>query len=275
MRRSSCATVGSPVLETLQIGSHGADVQRWQQALVLRGFRCKVDGDFGKRTHNAVLAFEAATGLKTTGTVGEAEWLAVLEPLPPPVMPVLASTIPLVECRYWTRGVTRTAVDWIVLHCMESPEAATTAENCARYLATLPDGEEKRSCHYFTDCDSVVQGVAEEHIAWHAPGANRKGIGMEHAGYARLTEANWLDDYGGRMLSLSAPLSAKICKRWSIPPVFVNAGGLLTGRRGITTHAEVTKAWPERGHGHMDPGPGWPMDWYIKRVDIALGSTTA
>jgi N-acetyl-anhydromuramyl-L-alanine amidase AmpD len=257
-------------MQPLSLNCHGSDVQRWQQALATRGFRVGIDGAFGKQTHNALLAFQAATGLPKTGTVGDAEWLAVLEPLPAPVMPLLADTIPLVECRYWTRGVTRIAIDWVVLHCMEAAQTATTAENCAHYLATLLDDEPPRSCHYFTDCDSVVQGVLEEHIAWHAPGANHNGIGIEHAGYTRETEADWLDDFGKRMLSLSAQLSAKICTRWNIPPVFVSAGELLLGRGGITTHAEVTKAWPDRGHGHMDPGDGFPMDWYLQRVDAAL-----
>lgn len=257
-------------MQSLSLNSHGPDVLRWQQALATRGFRVGIDGAFSKQTHNAVLAFQAAANLPRTGCVSDAEWLTVLEPLPPSAEVTLADEIPFIACRYWTRGVTREAVLWIVLHCMESAETATTAEKCARFLARLPDDEPKRSCHYFADCDSVVQGVLEEHIAWHAPGANQKGIGIEHAGYARETEAQWLDDFGKRMLGLSAELAARICTRWNIPPVFVNAGELVLGRPGITTHAEVTKAWPDRGHGHMDPGAGFPTDWYLQRVDAAL-----
>ncbi len=252
----------------MKFGATGSEVQLWQERLARRGFRVDIDGIFGEQTHNATLAFQAAAHLPTTGIVAEAEWHAVEEPLPPPAQPSFPDSIPFVECRYWQRGATRELVDLIVIHCMESAETATTAENCAHYLATLADTEPKRSAHYFVDCDSIVQGVREDCIAWHAPGANHNGIGIEHAGYARQTEAEWLDDFGKRMLLLSAELAARICKRWTIPPVFISSGELLLGKRGITTHAQVTKAF--KRSTHMDPGQDFPMAWYLERVDAEL-----
>lgn len=257
----------------MQLADVGPEVARWQEELVQTGYVIAVDGVFGQDTHHATLALQAAAGLPATGKVGQAEWDAAREgrlswPTRPP--PVFPETIPYVECRCWARDVKRDAVDLIVLHCMQAPESASTAENCARWLASLPPSEKPRSCHYFVDCDSIVQGVHDERVAWHAPGANATGIGIEHAGFARQSRAEWLDEFGSRMLSLSAELSARLCKKWHIPPIFVGADDLQKKRPGITTHAEVTRAFPEKSHGHTDPGPYFPIGWYIGRVDAAL-----
>jgi len=240
---------------------------------VQTGHVVAIDGKFGPDTHHATLALQAAAGLRATAKVGTAEWDAARKgrpAWPTRAAPTFPETIPYVECRCWTRGVTRTSVDWIVLHCMEAAETTSTAENCARYLANLPPSEEPRSCHYFVDCDSIVQGVKDDCVAWHAPGANKTGIGIEHAGFARQSKPEWLDEFSSRMLSLSAELTARLCTRWHIPPVFVSAGELVAKRRGITTHAEVTRAFPTRSHGHTDPGPNFPISWYLARVDAAL-----
>jgi N-acetyl-anhydromuramyl-L-alanine amidase AmpD len=118
------------------------------------------------------------------------------------------------------------------------------------------------------DCDSIVQGVPDDRVAWHAPGANRNGIGIEHAGFVRQSKADWLDEFGSRMLSLSAELAARLCVKWHIPPVFVSAGELLAKRRGITTHMQVTQAFHRSSH--TDPGGNFPLSWYLARVDAAL-----
>jgi hypothetical protein len=112
--------------------------------------------------------------------------------------------------------------------------------------------------------------VPEEHVAWAAPGLNHNGIQLEHAGYARQTLAEWSDPFSLRMLARSAKLSAAICKRWGIPPVFVDAEGLLRSERGITTHYQVTKG-PGKGRTtHVDPGKGFPVSTYLDMVKEAM-----
>lgn len=197
----------------------------------------------------------------SAGEVGEAFGL---------VMPQLLLDIPFIESRHYNRVVERHTVDWIVLHAMEAPETPQRAEQCAKYMATLADSEGVKSAHYYVDCDSVVQGVPENRIAYHAPGANLRGIGIEHAGRARQTRQEWLDDFGIRMLSLSAQLAARSAKRWGIPLQFVDATALLAGTRGITTHAECTKAW--KRSTHTDPGAGFPADWYLARAKVAYAA---
>lgn len=202
----------------------------------------------------------------SAGEVGEAFGL---------VMPKLPAVIPFVASKYFNPIVERHTVDLVVLHCMQSPETPQRAEWCAQYMATLneldADGKPiKKSAHYYVDCDSAVQGVHENRIAFHAPGANSNGVGIEHAGQAKQTREDWLDEYGIRMLSLSAQLTARICKRWGIPVQYVPADGLLAGTRGITTHADCTRAW--KRSTHFDPGVGFPVDWFIARTKVAYAA---
>lgn len=158
----------------------------------------------------------------------------------------------------------RKSVDLVVIHSAEAIEKSTTAEALAAW-ASGPSAP-RVSWHYAIDDDSIIQCVDEKHVAWCAPGANRNGIHLEHAGYARQTAEQWRDPYSTRMLWLSARLTADICQQWHIPIEFVDAAGLLAGRRGITTHAEVTKGPGKGKTTHCDPGGHFPMAWYLELV---------
>lgn len=251
----------------MRLGDQGQMVRDWQMSLAGRGYVITVDGVFGPRTHNATLAFQAAHGLQTTGTVGIPELQVIAAPrgssvCPPPMLP---HTIPFIEARNYLRKA-RAGVDNVVLHCIECPEASTRAESTAEWMAGT--GAPMASAHYFIDSDTAVQGVPDHFIAYHAPGLNHCAIGIEHAGYARQTRQEWLDDFGQRMLGLSVQLCARLCQRWKIPAVFVRAPDLQLRKRGITTHAEVTRAFGKSDH--TDPGPGFPIDWYVDRVAALL-----
>jgi peptidoglycan hydrolase-like protein with peptidoglycan-binding domain len=259
----------------MKVGSTGPDVMAWQQALLARGYLLgTADGDFGKRTHNATCAFQAGAGLEVTGEVTALELQVIAVPAVPSIRPppVLAHTIPFVQARFY--GKRRTVVDLIVLHCMEGPESSTRAERCAEYMSTLPVDAGAKSAHYYVDSDSVVQGVHDHLVAYAAPGCNHNGLQIEHAGYARQTRAEWLDDFGTRMLWLSAQLVARKLRERSLPIRFLRAADLLKkGARGITTHHEVSIAFGRSDH--HDPGPGFPMTWYLGQVQLALDSQTA
>jgi hypothetical protein len=56
---------------------------------------------------------------------------------------------------------------------------------------------------------------------------------------------------------------------WGIPASLLGAEQIRTGVRGVTTHAEVTKAFKTPG-GHLDPGPGFPTQWFCGRVASIL-----
>lgn len=159
-----------------------------------------------------------------------------------------------------TRTVSR-QIDLVVIHTMEAPEKGTTAESVAAYLARPAT---RASAHYCLDSDSTVRGVYDHNVAWHAPGANHNGLGLEHAGYARQSAADWADPYSRAMLARSARLTARLCARYDIPVVFVDAAGLKAGKRGITTHREVTAAFHQSTH--TDPGAHFPMTAYLQAV---------
>lgn len=170
-----------------------------------------------------------------------------------------------IQARNFTKAG-RTKIDLIVIHTMEASEKPTTAEAVARWFAS--DTAPKASAHYCVDSDSIVQCVDDEDVAWHAPGANNNGIGIEHAGYAKQSGSDWSDTFSSSMLQLSSKLAARLCWLYAIPVEFVDANGLLRGERGVTTHAEVSKAFKKSNH--WDPGPNFPMQNYLSSIRTRL-----
>lgn len=152
-------------------------------------------------------------------------------------------------------------IDLIVIHDMEAPERPNTAENIANYFAT---SSRVASAHWNFDSDSAIRSVQDKNVAYHAPGANHNGLGYEHAGYARQTREEWLDEYSIAMLKISAYQASIDCAKYSLPVNYVDVNGLLQGRRGITTHWDVSRAF--RRSTHWDPGPNFPMEIYLDLV---------
>lgn len=170
-----------------------------------------------------------------------------------------------IQARNYTRVFfPRRKIGVIVTHTMESPEKPSTAEDVARWAAgpTAP----RASWHYGVDADSVVSCVKEKDVAWAAPGCNHNGIQIEHAGRAGQSSRDWNDPYSQAMLRRSAALVADICLRRNIPAVWLDADDLRRGARGLTTHADVTRAFPGPGRTHWDPGPNFPKRQYLALV---------
>lgn len=158
----------------------------------------------------------------------------------------------------------RERVDYIVLHTMEVPLSPGMALRVATNFAR---GNRAVSAHYCIDPVQVVQCVHETDVAWHCPGCNRRGIGIEHAGYADRTD--WSAPDAQAMLRLSADVAAKACNRWNIPVVHLTAAHLKAGERGFVGHLDATEAFETPG-GHRDPGQRWPWDAYLQMVRAAL-----
>lgn len=251
----------------------------------------KADLVFGPKTHAAVKSWQAANTdhlgrrLGVDGIVGPLTRRALVQhalgrakvpevPLSTRPMDFDPTTATLLLARHY-RDVVRTQVHWIVLHSAEAAELPTTAEALAQYFHHMSDGR-VASAHWNFDSDSATRSVPEEAVAYHAKRANRYGVGYEHAGYARQTRAQWLDDYSESMLWNSATTAARITMpRWNIPrDNFVDAAGLKRAYadyidrglevpdelRGTTTHEAVTLGL---GGSHRDPGRGYPMDvWH-------------
>jgi N-acetyl-anhydromuramyl-L-alanine amidase AmpD len=176
------------------------------------------------------------------------------------------TTIPFVQARNYTRGRSN-PIDVIVIHTMESPEKPDTAESVAAWFAG--SSAPQASAHYCIDANSVVECVRDTDVAWHAPGANHNGIGLEHAGRAAQSAADWSDDYSTKLLDLSAQLVAQKCVKYDIPAVWLSAAQLRAGKRGITGHAQVSEAFHRTDH--TDPGTSFPVDAYLAKVREHLG----
>lgn len=151
---------------------------------------------------------------------------------------------------------------WIVIHCMEWAEKPSTAEDCGLWFQICPN---PASSHLGIDSDSTVQYVKDSCVAFAAPGANRHGIHIEHAGKSDQNKVQWLDPYGVLMLERSADACAQYCLKYDIPARRVEAKDLKAGHKGICGHWDATKAFPPN-NGHTDPGPDFPWDFYLERV---------
>jgi peptidoglycan hydrolase-like protein with peptidoglycan-binding domain len=68
----------TPQLEpVLSMGDRGPEVRKLQEKLNEHGAGLVVDGIFGRGTHAAVMAFQAANGLVVDGIVGKKTWAAL------------------------------------------------------------------------------------------------------------------------------------------------------------------------------------------------------
>lgn len=172
---------------------------------------------------------------------------------------------PLVPSPHRTRVPSRT-VTTVVIHTMEIPERSGAARRCAAWFASEVS---EVSAHYCVDADEIVQCVDEADIAWHARGGNTASIGIELAGYARQTAAEWADPTSAPILARAAELVADICSRHAIPVRRVRASGLRRGAHGITGHADVSVAF--RKSDHWDPGPAFPWAAFLRQVREAQG----
>ncbi|GAA4627259.1 peptidoglycan recognition protein family protein [Cellulomonas oligotrophica] len=157
-------------------------------------------------------------------------------------------------------------VEVIVVHTMEAPETAQTAENIARYFARPTT---RASAHLCVDNDSVVRCVPDADTAWAAPGANANGLQLELAGYARQTPAEWDDAYSRAQLALAASEAAAWARKYGIPVRRLSVAELRAGAKGFVAHDDVSKAFGKSTH--WDPGPHFPWARFLSLVSANLG----
>jgi len=166
--------------------------------------------------------------------------------------------LPFRQARWYTQTTGRnTRV--VVLHTTEG--GGTAASNQAMFAVW----DRVVSAHYLVGTDGVAPCVRIKDVAYAAPGANRDGIQIEQIGRAAWSRTDWLNDHTVELEHV-AQLLADICVDCDIPAVFLDAAAVRRGERGITTHVQITQAYPDQGSGHWDPGPGYPIDVVMARV---------
>lgn len=147
----------------------------------------------------------------------------------------------------------------IVIHSTVSPCRAGQAEKTAAYFRSEKAGG---SAHYAVDPYEVVQCVFDSVIAWHAP-PNAHSLGVELCEYPAPTMDRWREAEHRLLFRRAAKLVAELCLAYDIPPYFVGPMGLRLGRKGVTTHASVSKAFGQSSH--WDPG-SWPRRAFMRAV---------
>lgn len=173
-----------------------------------------------------------------------------------------------VQARNYTKGRIK-PLRVVVWHDMEAPEKTTTAEGVANYFAGA--NAPQASAHVCADSDSVVECVKPGDTAWHAPGANADGYGIELAGYARQSTAEWEDDFSKATIHHAAHWVAPIMHAHGIPARFLTDAELAGGEvKGMTTHAQVTRVF--RKSDHTDPGPNFPEAFVASIVHAELAA---
>lgn len=177
---------------------------------------------------------------------------------------------PFVQAKWFTHVEGERRVRVVVIHDMEAPENATTAENVAKYFqnpGNNPDGTPKKpSAHLCIDNDSTVRCVHDNDVANAAPGCNADGIQLELAGYARQTREQWLDSYSRAVLELAADATAQYCRKYGIPITHLSNAELQAGAKGIVGHYQVSQVYHKSDHA--DPGPGFPWDVFLASVAV-------
>lgn len=166
----------------------------------------------------------------------------------------------------FTRRRTRD-VRLICIHTAECAESSTAAESLAAWVAG--PARPKASWHFALDEDSVTQSVALDCESWHAGPINPWSVGIELAGRANQTVAQWGDLYSGYELAICSGLVAVLCEVYRIPVRRVSVDELRAGYRagdpprGLVGHVDVTRAI---SGSHTDPGPNFPWDAFLQRV---------
>lgn len=154
----------------------------------------------------------------------------------------------------------------IVIHCTVSPLVPGAARTVAAWFR---NEDSKGSAHYVVDARETVQVVYDGVVAWHAP-PNAHSIGVElcdplvSAAWDRANAGRWADADHKRMLRRAARLTARLCLAYDVPLERVDGVDVRAGRRGITGHVDVARAFGQSTH--WDPGPSFPWEKFMRQV---------
>lgn len=156
-------------------------------------------------------------------------------------------------------------IDIIGVHTMEAQELLQTAENVAAYFKKV-----KASAHWCVDADSRVRVVPDEDTAWTLPGANTRSLNLELAGFAKQTAADWADDYSIKMLEIAALCAAEWVIKYKIPVRKLTDAQIRSGEKGFAGHVDVNRVYKKSSH--WDPGPAFPWDYFLGRVNAHVAA---
>lgn len=145
-----------------------------------------------------------------------------------------------------------------VLHDAETPLQAGYAASIASYFQRCTNST---SAHFMVDPVATVQMLDTARVAWHCGNGNPRSIGIEQAGYASFTTAQWTTAAGLAQLRRVAQLLVDIRNvhhiglYWMTDQQLRDAhAGRIIG--GWATHAQCSAVLG--GSVHSDPQPHYP-----------------
>lgn len=167
----------------------------------------------------------------------------------------------------------------IVIHSTVSPCEPGGARKISAYFRSERAGG---SAQYVVDPGEAVQSAWDSVICWHAP-PNPHTIGVEMcdipgpipgdslasaAAKAARRTWRWARKPQRQMLRRAARLTAELCAHYDVPPRFLGVRRVRANWRGVTTHANTSRAF--RQSTHWDPG-FWPRALFMRwvRADYA------
>lgn len=173
------------------------------------------------------------------------------------------------QAYHMSSGANEPPVHRIVIHTAECACDPGVTVGIGNYFAGASSGG---SAHYGTDPTTEGHWVHEARIAWHAP-PNPYSVGIEIAGRASFTSAQWQATNVVQAMLRAAARTADLCHRYGIPVVWLSPHDLLSGKRGITGHVCVSQAWHQSDH--TDPGANFPVLRFLAMVNNFLGAAPA
>jgi N-acetyl-anhydromuramyl-L-alanine amidase AmpD len=156
----------------------------------------------------------------------------------------------------FTSGRNGTPIDRVVIHITDASTTSSTVN-------TFSSPNARASAHYLVGQDGeIIQFVSEADTAWHAKGANRRSIGIEHvaikAGGADYPRSNG----GSQHFDALSPSDAQYCESAALVSYLCDKYGLPKDRTTIIGHNEAD---PATTHGSCPTG-NWDWDHFMRLV---------
>ena len=160
----------------------------------------------------------------------------------------MLTRVPILSPNYSSRGGASPRI--IVIHSAEG------ASNYRDLGAFFQNTSAQVSSHVGIDDHrgEIGEYVRRQHKAWTCAAGNPVSLNVELCGWARWTSGDW--DKHPNMLHNLADWVAEEAKAFSIPIVKLTPQEAQGNGRGVCQHRDLG-AW---GGGHVDAGPGFPID---------------
>ena len=183
------------------------------------------------------------------------------------VVPAAANTLALTAADYprttrivpspaFTTGRAGTAIDRIVIHITDAPTTSSTVN-------TFSNAGAQASAHYLVGQDGeIVQFVSEADTAWHARGANRRSVGIEHVAIKAGGADYPLRDGSMQHFDALPPTDTQYCESAALVSYLCQKYGLTADRNTIIGHNEAD---PNTTHGACPTG-NWNWDHFMRLV---------